>query len=446
MAKPYERKLLLRLILIPMSFAVLGWLIVHQYYWVCILASLFIFYLLFDIYRYQIRIYRELEQFKEAIHYRDFSRHFDVERAPAELRPLREYFNSINDSFKDAAKEKETQYQYLQQILSIVETGILSYNLSDGNIVWMNEAIKNLLNLPHFKNIRSLEKRNELLLTEIESVGVGESKLLSLPQAKKHLKILLSATAFQVDQQKFKLITFQNINEAIEETEAEAWSRLLGVMTHEIMNSIAPISSLAETLKKLVEESIRSNEHQPSYQEDLQTGIETIRKRSESLLKFANTYRNLNKITTLNLQKILVRELFENQSNLLAPTLAAKNIELEIILKDPSVQLQADLSLLEQVLINLILNAIDAVKATEKPKIILSAEIDIHKKCVIKVTDNGPGIPPEVIDKMFIPFFSTKKLGSGIGLNLCKQIVMLHKGVIQVETIENVGTSLILIF
>lgn len=444
MAKPYERKLLLRLVLIALSLAMLGWLSINHYYWVCILLSFFASYLLYDIFQYQKRIFSELEQFKEAIHYSDFSRHFDVKRAPAELRPLRESFNSISESFKNAAKEKETQYQYLQQILSIVDTGILSYKLSDGKVVWMNEAIKNMLNLPHLKNIFSLDRRNKWLLTEIESAPIGESKLISLPQGNKQVKMLLSATAFQVDQQQFKLVTFQNINEAIEETEAEAWSRLLRVMTHEIMNSIAPISSLAETLKKLVEESIRNNEHQPSYQEDLQMGIDTIRNRSEALLKFANTYRNLNKITTLNLQKIYVRELFENQNNLLAPTLAAKNIELEIILKDPSVQLEADSSLLEQVLINLIVNAIDAVKASEHPKIKLSAETDAHRKCVIKVADNGHGIPPEVLDKMFIPFFSTKKSGSGIGLNLCKQIVTLHKGTIQVETIENVGTSFVL--
>jgi signal transduction histidine kinase len=129
----------------------------------------------------------------------------------------------------------------------------------------------------------------------------------------------------------------------------------------------------------------------------------------------------------------------------MAPGLTARNIDLEIILKDPSIQIEVDSSLLEQVLINLLVNAIDAVKGREKPKIILSAEYDGSRKCFIKVTDNGPGIPAELLDKIFIPFFSTKKTGSGIGLNLCKQIMMLHKGNIQVETIEGVGTSFILV-
>jgi signal transduction histidine kinase len=308
----------------------------------------------------------------------------------------------------------------------------------------MNEAIKNMLNLPHLKNISALEKRNQFLLDEIKGIPVGENKLITLQPLKGQAKFLLSATAFQVEQQQFKLVTFQNISEAIEETEAEAWSRLLRVMTHEIMNSIAPISSLAQTLKALVKESKDNAEPQPSYQQDLEIGIDTIRKRSEALLKFADTYRNLNKITTLNLQKVYVRDLFESQSNLMAPTLAERNIELEIILKDPSIQIDVDASLLEQVLINLLVNAIDAVKEQAEPRITVSAEIDSQRRCIIKVNDNGPGIPAEVLDKIFIPFFSTKKTGSGIGLNLCKQIMMLHKGNIHVNSVEGVGTSFIL--
>lgn len=441
MAKFYELKLFFRLALISIGSGLLGWLSIHEYYVVCLFLSLVIVYLLSDIYRYQKRIFAELEQFKDAIHYRDFSRHFDVKRAPAELQPLREAFNSISDSFKEAAKEKEIQYQYLQQILAIVATGIISYNLSNGNVVWMNEAIKSMLNLPHLRNISALEKRNQIILDEIMSLAVGDNKLITLSLNKSKIKILLTATAFQIDQQQFKLITFQNISEALEETEADAWSRLLRVMTHELMNSIAPISSLASTLNTLVDESIINNEPQPSYQEDLKVAIVTIGKRSNALLKFAETYRNLNKIATLNLQKVYVRDLFENQSNLMAPTLSERNIELEIILKDPSIQIEIDPNLVEQVLINLIVNAIEAVKKSQEPKIVLTAELDNHKKCIIRVNDNGPGISNELLDKIFVPFFSTKKNGSGIGLNLCKQIMMLHKGTINVQTNEGSGTS-----
>src|SRR5215216_6366160 len=207
-------------------------------------------------------------------------------------------------------------------------------------------------------------------------------------------------------------------------------------MTHEIMNSIAPISSLADTLKNRLQNADKNN----SNIEDLEIGIDTIKRRSEGLLKFAETYRNLNKITTLNLQKVYIRDLFANIFQLMQPTLEQKNIDLEIILKEPNLHIEADQNLLEQVLINLVVNAIEAVKEKEDPKIFLSAEQSLNKKTVLRVADNGQGMLEEVMEKIFIPFFSTKKSGSGIGLSLCKQILMLHRGTLQVQSVEGKGS------
>jgi signal transduction histidine kinase len=180
--------------------------------------------------------------------------------------------------------------------------------------------------------------------------------------------------------------------------------------------------------------------------DDLELGIETIKRRSEGLLKFAETYRNLNKITTPNVKKILVRDMFENLHHLMQPTLQQKNIELEIILKDPDLILEADGNLIEQVLINLIVNAADAVKETENPRILLSAYISPTNKVIIKVADNGVGISADLMDKIFIPFFSTRKTGSGIGLSLCKQIMLLHRGNIKVQSVEGEGSAFFLFF
>jgi signal transduction histidine kinase len=256
----------------------------------------------------------------------------------------------------------------------------------------------------------------------------------------------LSATAFQTDGKKYKLIAFQNVSEALDETESKAWQKLLSVMTHEIMNSIAPISSLADTLKNRLNQSVAELKSNSGSFDDLEIGIETIKRRSEGLLKFAETYRNLNKITAPSLKKMYVRDLFENLNQLMQPTLEQKNIELEIILKDPDLMLEADTNLIEQVLINLVVNAIEAIKDKESPRIILSAYLSANYKTVIKVVDNGTGMPEEVLDKIFIPFFSTKKSGSGIGLSLCKQIMMLHRGNIHVQSIEGEGTAFLLQF
>ncbi|MES1226386.1 MAG: HAMP domain-containing sensor histidine kinase, partial [Bacteroidota bacterium] len=253
-------------------------------------------------------------------------------------------------------------------------------------------------------------------------------------------------TAFQTDGKIYKLIAFQNVNEALDETESKAWQKLLSVLTHEIMNSVAPISSLADTLKHRLQQSVGLLNNESGSVDDLELGIETIKRRSEGLLKFAETYRSLNKITTLNLTKVYVRDIFENLLQLMLPTLEQKNIDVETILKDPDLMIEADTSLLEQVMINLLVNAIDAVKEKQEPTIILSAYVAANRRTVIKIADNGNGMPPEVVDKIFIPFFSTKKTGSGIGLSLCKQIMMLHKGNIQVQSEEGVGTAFLLQF
>ena len=405
-----------------------------------------ILWLLIGFYRFNKKIQTEVEQFVEAVQYRDFSRHFDVRHAPAELQPLRKGFNELNRAFKVIASEKETQYQYLQKILELINTGILSYEMSTGEVVWMNEALKQLLQIPYLKTIHALSKRDWSFYHELMSLPLGENVIATIRTGVQSYKVLLSATAFQTEGRQYKLIAFQNVSEALDETESKAWQRLLSVMTHEIMNSVAPISSLADTLGNRLEQSLPYLTHDSSAAEDLALGIETIKKRSEGLLKFAETYRNLGRITTLNTKRVHVRDLFETLHHLMQPTLDQKKIELEIILKDPGLLLEADTNLVEQVLINLVVNAIEAVREREHPKITLSALQSVTKKTLLKISDNGSGMPEEIMDKIFIPFFSTKRNGSGIGLSLCKQIMMLHKGNVQVQSVIGEGTTFTLSF
>jgi signal transduction histidine kinase len=401
----------------------------------------------YDFYRFHKKAQDEVEQFVEAIHYRDFSRYFDVKHAPQEVQSLRKGFNEINSTFKVISREKEMQYQYLQKILELVDTGILSYDTGNDEVGWMNESLKKMLETPYLRTIHSLEKKFPELYKELLSLRSGEYKIVSFNREGKQFKFLLSATAFQTEGRIYKLIAFQNVSEALDENESEAWRKLLSVMTHEIMNSVAPISSLAETIQRQLENSrSKVNPDQQSGFEDLLLGVETIQRRSEGLLKFAQTYRNLNKITQPNLSKILIRDLFENLYQLMLPTLEKKGIEMEIVLKDPDLVLQADTNLVEQVLINLIVNAIEALKDRQDSRIILSATSSSQGKVTLKVADNGAGIAPELLDKIFIPFFSTRKSGSGIGLSLCKQIMMLHKGNIQVQSNLGEGTAFYLNF
>jgi two-component system nitrogen regulation sensor histidine kinase NtrY len=439
-------RVFIRTFLLFTTLTAVSFLLVKGWNVYLLLIAPVVIYQLVELYRFQHKAQEELQQFVESVHYRDFSRYFDVKHAPAELQTLREGFNQINSTFKIISKEKETQYQYLQKILELVDTGILSYEGDSGEILWMNESLKKMLQVPYLKTIHSLAKRDNELYEDIIALKPGDGKITKAHLEKGSFKVLLSATAFQTEGKKFKLIAFQNINEALDETESKAWQKLLSVMTHEIMNSVAPISSLADTLKNRLEKSVSHITNKSAAVHDLELGIETIKRRSEGLLKFAETYRNLNKITTPSLKTVYVRDLFEGLHQLMEPTLAQKNIEIEIVLKDTDLILQADTSLVEQVLINLVVNAMEAVKDNSAPQIILSASLSTNRKIIIKVADNGPGMSEEIMDKIFIPFFSTKKNGSGIGLSLCKQIMMLHKGNIHVQSRIGEGTAFTLQF
>jgi signal transduction histidine kinase len=442
----YEWRLLLRVFLMFLALSAASFVIVKGQLLYLVIFIPLIVYAVVEMIRFQKKAQDEVNQFVESIQYRDFSRHFDVRRAPNELKPLRKGFNDINTTFKLISRERETQYHYLQKILELVDTGILSYEEETGEISWINEAFKNLLSIPYLKTVHSLEKREPSLYLELIKVKPGDSKIITITRNQQLVKILITASVMRSDDKLYKLIAFQNVSEALDETESKAWSKLLNVMTHEIMNSVAPISSLADTLKNRLQSPEITNSIQSSELEDLELGIDTIKRRSEGLLKFTESYRSLNKITKLDLNKILVRDLFENLNSLMRPTLEKKHIELEIILRDPALAIEADINLIEQVMINLLVNAIEAVKDREEPRLILSAEVQNNSKTLVKVTDNGLGMPPELLDKIFIPFFSTRKTGSGIGLSLCKQIMLLHKGNIQVQSTEGKGSSFILQF
>lgn len=442
----YEWRLLLRVFLLLVVLVVTAFVIVHlgQLLYLVILLPL-VAYSVLDMIRFQRKAQDEVSQFVESIQYRDFSRHFDVRKAPNELKPLRKGFNDINTTFKLISRERETQYHYLQKILELVDTGILSYEEETGETGWINEAFKNIIGVPYLKTVHSLEKRQPDLYAQLIKLKPGESKIITVTRGNQQVKILVSASLMRSDEKLYKLIAFQNVNEALDETESKAWSKLLNVMTHEIMNSVAPISSLADTLKNRLQSPDITENLDHSDLEDIELGIDTIKRRSEGLLKFTESYRSLNKITKLDLNKIMVRDIFENLNSLMTPTLEKKNIELEIILRDPALAIEADINLIEQVMINLLVNAIEAVKEREEPRITLTAEIQ-SGKTFVKVIDNGLGMPPELLDKIFIPFFSTRKTGSGIGLSLCKQIMLLHKGNIQVQSTEGKGSAFILSF
>ena len=438
-------RLVIQIVLLIVNICVLAWCISNGI-WYGLLLLLAVIYQCRQIIVINMRCLQEFQDLVETVRYRDFSRRFYTLKGPADVRFMHQGFNEICDVITAINREKEMQHQYLQKIIEMVDTGILSYRLDTGDVLWMNQSLKNLLDIPSLRNFNALQRRNESLFNSLLSLGNEFSTVIPVTHDNVQSKVLIAAGTFTMQDVQYRLLAFQNVNEALDEAESQAWQRLLNVMTHELMNSVAPVASLAGTLKNLLNRIKDKSVDPENYIEDIELGIDTIMRRSEGLLSFAETYRNLSKITELNISRVQVSSLFEHISQLMLPSLTKKNIDLEVILKDPLMDINADASLVEQVMINLILNAVEAVKGKPAPHIILSAALNSGKRPIIKVSDNGAGIPVEIIDKIFIPFFSTRKNGNGIGLSLCKQIMMLHKGNIHVQSVPGEGTSFSLVF
>lgn len=435
-----RRLIILRAVVLCVGLTLLAWFLLNKDYYYALLIFPFCIWIVWISIRSQIRTYKELQEFAEAAKYRDFTRSFPLDRSNVELRPLRSAFNDINEVFKTISSEREIQYQYLQKILELVETALISYEEETGKVMWINESFKSLFNIPYLSNIAALKKKNNGLYKRINNAEPEKNGLYTIETMQGSLKFQIHISNFQTAAGKYQLIALQNINEALDETESKAWQKLLSVLTHEIMNSIAPISSLADTIKNRLQSLPYTEEL-----DDIRLGTETIKRRSEGLLKFAGTYRTLNKIAQPDLASVKASDLFENLYLLLEPTLHQKNIELDIILKDPSLELIIDNNLIEQVLINILLNSIEAVKTSDTPYISLQA-LTSNGKTQVKISDNGIGMSATILDNIFTPFFTTRKTGSGVGLTLSKQIMLLHKGNILVNSDEGKGSTFTLLF
>jgi nitrogen fixation/metabolism regulation signal transduction histidine kinase len=431
--KSYHTGILIRILLLSLVLSGLVFSIFKSYFIAVGASLLFVSILIYEIFRFLSRKFEIIDDFFESVKYKDFSRRYLAENKSKDIRRLYTGFNTVNEVVREINSEKETQYLYLQKILELIDIGILAYEIESGKVLWVNESFQDTLDFPSFKNIRFEASRNPEVYQLLFDTMYSKPTAVDIKVHKENSKMLLSNSIFQIENKSFKLIVLHNIEDTLNKTEADAWKKLLSVMTHEIMNSIAPISSLANTLKFQVQMHRENQLENPLDVEDINTGLNSIEKRSEGLLKFAKTYRSLNKVTQLNLEKVLVKDLFINIKSLMQPLIDNQNTELAYTMIQEKLEIEIDMYLIEQVLINLILNAVEACDKKYKAKIKVSAEKQVDGRVFISVTDNGPGIPPEIMEDIFVPFFTTKKEGSGIGLSLSKQIMTLHGGKIQIN-------------
>jgi len=450
--KNFRINIIFRVILLIFSIFLLVKIIDLKHYYVTpiIILILIVLQVVFLI-KYVEKTNQYLSNFLQAIRFSDFSTSFKVEGLGTSFDNLTKDFNNVINDFKKIRSEKEEHFFYLQNIIEHIEIAIIVF-YEDGTVKISNKAAHDLFQLNNIKNISEIENWNLELKNALENINTVDDKLIKIVNKDDILQLLIHADEFIIHQQKVKLVSLKNIQTELEEQEMEAWQKLIRVLTHEIMNSIAPISSLSNTINVMFKDVI--NENRNYFPEnfdfeivnDINQALTTIHKRSTGLIHFVETYRNLTKIPNPNFSIFQIKPQLDYIKTLFENELSNQNIDFEIIVVPENIKITADEQLIEQVLINLIKNSIQSFGDIKNKKIQLKSFIDNKGRKLLQIKDNGQGIMPEVIEKIFIPFFTTKQTGSGIGLSLSRQIMRLHGGSISVFSEQDEGTIFTLNF
>jgi two-component system, NtrC family, nitrogen regulation sensor histidine kinase NtrY len=365
------------------------------------------------------------------------------------FEPLNNAFNAVINDFQKVRSEKEEQYHYLQTILQNIDISLLAYQ-SDGTIDLINKSAIKLFQVAGLTNVKTLEKLSPELVQVLLEIKPGESRLVKIYDEDDFMQLAIYATTIKIRDQVITLVTIKDIQHVLEEQETEAWQKLIRVLTHEIMNSITPIASISSTLENIVkglpkngsDSRIIENENL----KEIENALQTINKRSHGLLHFVDTYRNLTRIQKPNFTFIKIRTLFSAIKAFFIEELNRSGIQFISRIEPPEMEITADEQLIEQVMINLIKNSLFALKDTKDGNIQLSAFYNKRGRITLQVIDNGPGILPDVLEKIFIPFFTTNPTGSGIGLSLSRQIMRLHDGTITAHSKPDQETTFTLTF
>jgi two-component system nitrogen regulation sensor histidine kinase NtrY len=448
--KRFRTNITVRIILLSLFLCLFFYLLFQtELFAALFITAVLCIYQTYSLVHYVETTNRDLSRFFETIQYEDFSQTFKDDGRGNSFSELRAAFNDVCNAFRKARSEKEEHYHYLQTVVQHIGVGLIAFR-RDGEVELINTAAKRLLNVPRLKNVKNLEVLSKTLVEKLLQLRSKERALVKVYDNGELLYLALYATEFRLAGQDISLVSIQNIQSELEKTEIEAWQKLIRVLTHEIMNSITPISSLASTMNELIGETFSGmtsdSESDQETLDDIRQAIKTIQKRSQGLLHFVDAYRNLTLIPQPNFQIFPLHELFERVEKLMQANIEEKGIDFEAKVEPKSLELTADPELIEQVLINLLLNALQALEQRQDPQIRLEARLDDRGRILIQVKDNGPGISKENLDKIFIPFFSTKDGGSGIGLSLSRQIMRLHKGTINTLSNPDIQTIFTLRF
>jgi len=401
----------------------------------------------FELAYYQRKLLSETRKFLEAVRYGDLSTRFELAQRGKAFADLEQDFNRLLNIIHESKVKGDHRDQILQMILENLSLGILLVD-EEGKILITNEKCQELLDIPAFQDWKRLAERLpefDKILGDFDFTG---RKLWSRQDDNVSEEYFLDLRHLQLAGINYHLISIGTMRHALEEKEMEAWHRLIRILAHEVMNSVTPVVSLSETLRSMVTENRKPKRPEDLSEEDLadmDEALKTIIRRSKGMLSFVEEYRKLSQLPAPEKTIVSVKELFEEVVHLMRKEAESRKVNLHFRLVQNRLALKADKKMIEQVLINLIKNAFLALEHTENAFIELSAELK-SEGMVIYVRDNGEGIDPDLMSQIFVPFFTTRKSGTGIGLSLSKNIMKSHQGDLKVQSAPGEGTLFSLCF
>lgn len=394
------------------------------------------------------RINKKLAYFFEAVKNDDHGLVFPDRKGDKFISSLARNLEKLNEHIRKVKVENLRQEQYFRAMIEHVGTGIYSYD-SSGFVVHANSSLKKLLGMNQFTHLRQLEKIDSNLSEAVKNLRHNDEKLLTLSRKEGPLTLLIKSGGFISNDQPLTLISMQDIRKELDEKELESWLKLIRVLTHEIMNSIAPVTSLSENLCNYYVkdgEAIPVEEVNERIVQNTIKGLKVINEQGRSLIRFVESYRKLTRLPDPVKTTVRVRELIDNVIMLYLQDMEEKRITLSVTTENDDATLEIDEKQVMQVLINLVKNAAEALNGRSGAEIKIWCGTNNQGRMEIIVADNGPGIPPELVDEVFIPFFTTREQGSGIGLSLSRQIMRLHNGSLKVRSIPERETVFIMTF
>jgi len=438
-----QQGILVRVVGLLGTLALLAWMVVHTSWYVtmalCVTAALAQMVLLT---RYAARASREISRFLDAIAFDDTSATFSSFSRQSGFGELGLSMNRVLDQLRIGRKEREEQAQYLQNLIAHIPVALMSLD-EHGGVQLLNLAARRLFAGP-CESIAAFSRYGLAFSAALENLKPGQGAIVRMDRPSGSLQLKAAATDVVLSGVRRRLISLQNIESELTAHELMAWQTVIRVMAHEVMNSLTPISSLAATARDRLDESLAQlppGEPVRPNLEDASEALETLARRSDGLLHFVQNHRRLTRRFDAQLEIVPVRRVFSRLQRLLADELTTRDIALVSEVMPETLEVSVDPGLLDQALINLVRNAMEALRDTPAGRIALSASQDGGGGAVIAVADNGPGISPEQREKVFVPFYTTKRQGSGVGLTLVRQIATVHGASVVISDTPGGGTT-----